>query len=342
MFRLPHKWLSAGFALSAFAAYACFAASAPTESRERHFGFGKAATASEIAGWDIDVISDGIGLPDGRGSVEEGQLIYDAKCAACHGTFGESNSYLQIAGGVGTLRSDQPIRTTGSKLNYAPTLWDYIRRAMPLATPQTLTHDEVYALTAYVLYLNDIVPAGTVLDRATLPKIRMPNRDGFTTEHGFLRQDGKPDTGNVACMSDCASVVRLASEIPDYARDSHGNLAEQQRDRGVAAGTPAWTVALGPMTASGVGGGIELARRFGCMACHTVTTAIVGPAFRDVAQRYRTDRAGERAQDKVAQLLNKLRNGGSGAWGAVPMPAQSQLSESDARTVVEWILAGAK
>ena len=87
---------------------------------------------------------------------------------------------------------------------------------------------------------------------------------------------------------------------------------------------------------------MELARRFGCMACHTVTTAIVGPAFRDVAQRYRTDRAGERAQDKVAQLLNKLRNGGSGAWGAVPMPAQSQLPEADARAVVEWILAGAK
>jgi cytochrome c len=342
MFKLPHKPLCAVFTLCAFVAFACLAAGAPAEVRERHFGFGKAATTGEIAGWDIDVRSDGTGLPEGRGSVEEGQLIYDAKCAACHGTFGESNNYLQIAGGVGTLRSDQPIRTTGSKLNYAPTLWDYIRRAMPLATPQTLTHDEVYALTAYVLHLNDIVPAGTVLDRATLPKIRMPNRDGFTTEHGFLRQDGKPDTGNVACMSDCAPVVRLASEIPDYARDSHGNLAEQQRDRGVEAGTPARTVAVGPMAASGAGGGIELARRFGCMACHNVTTAIVGPAFRDVAQRYRTDRAGERAEDKVVQLLNRLRNGGSGAWGAVPMPAQSQLSESDARAVVEWILAGAK
>jgi cytochrome c551/c552 len=191
-----------------------------------------------------------------------------------------------------------------------------------------------------VLHLNDIVPAGTVLDRATLPKVRMPNRDGFTTEHGFLRPEGKPDTGNVACMSDCASVVRLASEIPDYARDSHGNLAEQQRDRGVTAGTPARTVAMRPMAASGAG--IELARRLGCMACHNVTTAIVGPAFRDVAQRYRTDRAGERAEDKVAQLLNKLKHGGGGAWGVVPMPAQSQLSESDARAVVEWILAGAR
>jgi cytochrome c551/c552 len=89
-------------------------------------------------------------------------------------------------------------------------------------------------------------------------------------------------------------------------------------------------------------GGLDLARRFGCMACHNVTTAIVGPAFRDVAQRYRTDRAGERAQDAQARLLSKLRNGGSGAWGQVPMPAQSQLAESNARAVVEWILAGAK
>ena len=140
MFKLHRRSLPAGLALSAFA---CLAATAPAALRERHFGFGTAATAGEIAGWDIDVRADGTGLPEGHGSVEQGQLVYDAKCAACHGTFGESNSYLQIAGGVGTLNSDQPIRTTGSKLNYAATLWDYIRRAMPLAAPQTLSHDEV-------------------------------------------------------------------------------------------------------------------------------------------------------------------------------------------------------
>src|SRR5881397_797737 len=87
------------------------------------FGLGKPATSEEIAGWDIDVKPDGTGLPRGRGSVAEGQAIYDAKCASCHGTFGESNSYLQIAGGVGSLATDQPVRTTGSKLNYATTLW---------------------------------------------------------------------------------------------------------------------------------------------------------------------------------------------------------------------------
>ena len=340
MFKSHRKRLPVARVLSACALFACLAATAPAEVRPRKLGFGKAATPAEIAGWDIDVRADGSGLPEGKGSVEQGQLIYDVKCAACHGTFGESNSYLQLAGGVGTLNSDQPMRTTGSKLNYAPTLWDYIRRAMPLATPQTLTHDEVYALTAYVLYLNDILPAGATLDRATLPRVRMPNRDGFTTEHGFLRRDGKPDTANVACMRDCAPAVRLASEIPDYARDSHGDLALQRRERGIPAGGQA--AGGGAVGGSTGGGGIELARRFGCMACHNVTTAIVGPAFRDVAERYGTARADGQAPDRETQLLNKVRNGGGGAWGAVPMPAQPQLSESDARAVVEWILAGAK
>ncbi|HET7033024.1 MAG TPA: cytochrome c, partial [Casimicrobiaceae bacterium] len=189
------------------------------------FGLGKPATPEEIAGWDIDVKPDGMGLPRGHGSVAEGQAIYDAKCASCHGTFGESNSYLQIAGGVGTLASDSPIRTTGSKLNYATTLFDYIRRAMPFNAPQSLTADEVYALTAYVLNLNDILSADAVVDQDSLPKLKLPNRDGFTTAHGFMRRDGKPDTSDVACMKNCAGEVRLSSEIPAYALDQHGNLA---------------------------------------------------------------------------------------------------------------------
>src|SRR6187401_831761 len=122
----------------ALAASAC-AAQAKAAGK---FGLGKPATPAEIAGWDIDVRPDGTGLPKGRGSVAEGQAIYDDKCASCHGTFGESNSYLQLAGGVGSLASDQPIRTTGSKLNYATTLWDYINRAMPFNAPQTLKADE--------------------------------------------------------------------------------------------------------------------------------------------------------------------------------------------------------
>src|SRR5438105_2329725 len=134
------------------------------------YGIGKPATAQEIAGWDIDVRPDGVGLPTGQGSVQQGQKIYDAKCANCHGTFGESNDYIAIAGGVGSLAGDQPVRTVGSKLNYATTLWDYINRAMPFDRPKSLSADDVYALAAYVLDLSDILPAHATLGDARLPK----------------------------------------------------------------------------------------------------------------------------------------------------------------------------
>ena len=312
------------------------------ETPPRGFGFGKPATDSEVAGWDIDVRPDGSGLPAGRGSVEQGQAIYDEKCASCHGTFGESNSYLQLAGGVGTLGSDQPVRTTGSKLNYATTLWDYIRRAMPFSNPQTLTPDEVYALTAYVLNLNDIVPAGTVLDRDSLPKIRMPNRDGFTAAHGLMRIAGRPDTANVACMHDCVTTIRPSSEMPVYARDSHGDLSQQRREMGAIAGVPTASGAVVAMASVGTSTGLQLARKLGCVACHNVDTALVGPSFRSVAARYAPHGSAGSAADAQVRLLSKLKSGGAGGWGAVPMPAQSQLSEADARKVVEWILGGAQ
>ena len=306
------------------------------------FGLGKPATPEEIAGWDIDVKPDGAGLPRGRGSVGEGQAIYDAKCASCHGTFGESNSYLQIAGGVGSLASDSPIRTTGSKLNYATTLFDYIRRAMPFNAPQSLATDEVYALTAYVLNLNDIVGADVVIDQDSLPKLSLPNRDGFTTAHGFMRRDGKPDTANVGCMKNCVNEVRLSSEMPAYALDQHGNLADQRRAMGAIEGLT--TVAAAASTSKAAAKahtGLELAKRFGCMACHAVDANLVGPAFHDIAARYGRDGARPVPADAEARLVAKLRSGGSGAWGDVAMPAQSQVGTADARTLVQWILAGA-
>lgn len=297
------------------------------------FGFGKPVTPAEIAGWDIDVRPDGTGLPKGRGSVAQGQAIYDEKCASCHGTFGESNSYLPIAGGVGSLATDQPVRTTGSKLNYATTLWDYINRAMPFQAPQTLRPDEVYALTAYVLHLNDIVPSDTVLDQTSLPKLKMPNRDGFTTDHGLMRRDGKPDTRNSACMSNCAGEVRLSSEMPDYARDQHGNLAEQTRPSRGAAAVPA---AAKPAAAVPLKGGAELAKAAACMACHGIDQKLVGPGFREIAAKYRS------ASGAELNLAEKVKTGSVGVWGVIPMPAQPQVKPTDTRTIVQWILAGAK
>jgi cytochrome c551/c552 len=327
-------------------ALAAIAAAQAADVARAPFGFGKPATDAEIAGWDIDVLPSGKGLPPGRGSVEQGQIIYDEKCASCHGTFGESNSYLQLAGGIGSLASDQPVRTTGSKLNYAPTLWDYIRRAMPFNAPQTLQPDEVYALTAYVLNLNDIVPAGTVLDQDSLPKVRMPNRDGLTTAHGMMRVDGKPDTANVACMHDCASVAGPSSQMPAYARGSHGDLAQQRREMGAIAGVPTTAVATEPNATTAASPrpdqGLSLASRLGCTACHSVDRTVVGPSFRAVAARYAPGGAGNAGGATDARLLAKIKSGGAGNWGTVPMPPQAQVTDPDARKVVEWILGGAQ
>ncbi len=163
------------------------------------------------------------------------------------------------------------MRTTGSKLNYATTLFDYIRRAMPFNAPKTLTHDEVYALTAYVLNLSDILPADAVLDRASIVAVKMPNRDGFTTQHGLMRVDGKPDT-HATRLHDGLRGERCGClrEIPEYARDSHGDLAEQTRrlaDAGHAiAAASASSPPAGPAPA-------EMATRAGCMTCHGVDKA---------------------------------------------------------------------
>jgi S-disulfanyl-L-cysteine oxidoreductase SoxD len=150
-------------------------------------GIGRAATPAEIAGWDIDVRADGQGLPPGQGSVREGEKLFAATCAACHGAKGEGNPADQLVGGFGTLATSKPVRTVGSYWPYSSTLFDYVRRAMPFNAPQSLTADQVYAISAYILYLNNIVTQDTVLDATSLPKVEMPNRDGFT------RPDPRPD-----------------------------------------------------------------------------------------------------------------------------------------------------
>ena len=160
-------------------------------------GFGKPITEAQIAPWNIDVNGlTGAGLPPGHGSVDEGTAIWEAKCSSCHGVFGEgAGKFPVIAGGLGSLKADQPEKTVGSYWPYAPTLFDYIKRAMPFYAPQSLSDHEVYALTAYVLNLNDVVPKSAVMDGASLAAIKMPNRDGFIRAQW--------DTKNVACMSNC-------------------------------------------------------------------------------------------------------------------------------------------
>lgn len=145
------------------------------------YGFGTAPSPAEIAAFDIDVRADGTGLPKGQGSATQGAKLFAEKCAACHGEKGDRSAspVEPLVGGSGTLTSAKPLKTIGSYWPYATTLFDYIHRAMPFDAPQSLSVDEVYGLTAYVLSLNGIVGADAVLDAQSLPKVEMPNRGGF-------------------------------------------------------------------------------------------------------------------------------------------------------------------
>ncbi len=155
---------------------------------EGTFGFGQPAGAEEVAGWDIDVKPDGEGLPPGSGTVQEGEALFAQLGAKCHGAQGEGTEGVPaLVGGQGTLDTDAPMKTVGSYWPYAPVLFDYIRRAMPADNPQSLTPDEVYALCAYLLHLNGIVPEDAVMDAQTLPQVVMPNHAGFTSP------DPRPD-----------------------------------------------------------------------------------------------------------------------------------------------------
>ena len=142
-------------------------------------GLGTAATAEEIAGWDVSIPPDGSGLPPGAGTAKAGAPIFAAKCASCHGEHGEGLSAEELVGGIGSLASDNPVLTVGSYWPYATTLFDYVRRAMPPEAPFSLSADEIYAVCAYILYLNRIVGADDELNVKTLPAVKMPNRDGF-------------------------------------------------------------------------------------------------------------------------------------------------------------------
>ncbi len=330
---------------------------------------GRAATPDEVAAWDIDVRADFQGLPSGSGSVDKGMEVWDAKCASCHGTFGESTEvFTPIVGGtskedidkgrVANLkRPDFPQRTTLMKLAHLSTLWDYINRAMPWNAPKSLTTEEVYAVTAYILNLGDIVPADFVLSDKNIAQVqdRLPNRNGLVFFEPLWSVDGKTDVPGDTCMKDCAAQIQVTSELPVSARDSHGNLAAQNRIVGPVRGVDTTQppiesladadavrrVARATITSRsrpGVGGEapMELAAEANCTACHAADKRLVGPSFRQVAEKYHGQRG-------AAELLaSRVKNGGKGAWGPVPMPPNTAVPEDDIRAIVDWILEGAK
>jgi mono/diheme cytochrome c family protein len=161
----------AGLGLTVLVIAHAFAAEGPNLGRE--------ATAAEIAGWDISIPPDGSGLPPGSGTVATGAAVYASKCQSCHGEKGAGQPNDRLVGGQGTLAGPTPVRTVGSYWPYATTVFDYVRRAMPYPQPQSLTNDELYAVTAYLLHLNGVIAESDVMNAQTLPQVKMPNRDNF-------------------------------------------------------------------------------------------------------------------------------------------------------------------
>lgn len=201
------RWASC-VAVAVLFALATSAHAQTKKDTARNYGIGRAISAEQIAGWDIDVRPDGQGAPPGRGSVKDGEKVYLDKCAACHGEFGESaGRWPQIAQGKGTLASHDPVKTVGSYFPYLSSVFDYIRRAMPFGDAESLSGDELYAVTAYVLSLNDIVDDKFVLSKDTWGNVKMPNQGGFydddreKTEKAFW----KPNP----CMKECRGPVKI-------------------------------------------------------------------------------------------------------------------------------------
>ncbi len=346
----------------------------------KYAGIGRDATPKEVAAWDIDVRPDFKGLPKGSGSVAKGQDVWEGKCAHCHGIFGESGEvFSPLVGGttaediktgrVARLNDPSfPGRTTLMKVPTLSTLWDYINRAMPWNAPKSLSTEEVYAVTAFLLNLGGILPDDFVLSDKNIKDVqnRMPNRNGMTQDHALWpgkelgNAKAKPDAKNVACMKDCVAEPKVASMLPAYARDAHGNLAQQNRlvgpQRGadtskpeakdgeaakVAQAAAAPQAAAKPEakpTAKAEAGAaadgkavMALLQKNTCTACHAVDKKLVGPSFVEIAKKH----AG-----KADYLAGKIKAGGAGVWGPIPMPAQS-LSDTDAKTIANWLAAGA-
>ena len=354
----------------AFAAMLILMADCAQAQSAAYPSLGRPATAKEIKAWDIDVRPDFKGLPAGAGSVAKGMQVWESKCSSCHGIFGESNEvFSPIVGG--TTKNDVktgrvarlndpsfPGRTTLMKVSSVSTLWDYINRAMPWAQPKSLSTEEVYGVTAYILHMGEVLPDTFVLSDKNIAEVQnlLPNRNGVTTEHALWPGAGmgkrQPDVKAVACMKDCGPAPTLASFLPDFARDAHGNLSEQNRAVGAqhgadtskpapaagsqgAAPRPAAATAPKPEANSGPAAALALTQKYSCVACHGMDSKIVGPSFRDIAKKY-TGRS-----DGVGYLAAKIKSGSAGVWGPIPMPPQA-LGEADAKAIAHWLADGAK
>ncbi|WP_420402324.1 c-type cytochrome [Nisaea sp.] len=256
------------------------------------YGLGREATPEEVAAWDIDIRPDGLGLPDGGGSVADGEEIYVERCAVCHGDFGEAvGRWPVLAGGYETLTSARPVKTIGSYWPYLSTVWDYVHRAMPFGDAQSLSADETYALTAYLLYLNDIVDDEFELTRENFTEVVMPNADGFYADD---RTETPVWKNRTPCMKDCKAEVKITARAavidvtPDDPTARHPT-GEGSEEKAEAAEQPEAEVASAPTPAVDpalVEAGKKVFRK--CKACHAVGDGAkhkIGPHLNDIFGR---------------------------------------------------------
>jgi len=258
-------------------------------------GLGRVATPAEIAAWDIDIRPDGAGLPDGQGTPLEGETVFNDQCASCHGDFGEGvDRWPQLVGGFDTLTEDRPVKTVGSYWPYASTIFDYVHRAMPFGAAQTLSDDEVYAITAYLLYMNDVIEDDEfVLSRESFNDFEMPNVEGFTEDNrDDVMLKGEP------CMTDCtpkAVKVTMRAAVLDVTPDVEGGEPQAS-----AAEVPKIDVALAEK-------GAKVFRK--CKACHQVGEGAknrVGPILSGILGR----EAGALDGFKYSKAMTKAADGG--------------------------------
>ena len=207
-------------------------ATAATADADARLGLGRAALPEEVAAWNMDVSPDGTGLPDGSGDVATGESVFEENCAVCHGSFAEGvDNWPKLAGGDGTLADDDPLKTVGSYWPHLSTVWDYVHRSMPFGNAQTLTPDDVYAITAYILYSNDLVDDEFVLSKDNFASFEMPNAGGFIVDD--RAETEYPQWRTEPCMENCKESVEITMRAtvldvtPDHGGDDAAAAAEE-------------------------------------------------------------------------------------------------------------------